>query len=54
MIEIFRGADHQYRWHRRVNGRVTAQGESHRRKWNAKRAARKQFPDDVVVDLTKP
>lgn len=53
-IEIYRGEDLQYRWRRRAaNSQVTAQGESHRFKWNAKRAARKQFPDLPVVDLTR-
>lgn len=54
MIEVFRGGDGQFRWHRKsANGLITSQGESHRRKWNAKRAARKQFPNDIVVDLTR-
>jgi uncharacterized protein YegP (UPF0339 family) len=53
-IEIYRDVNGQYRWHRRAfNGAVTAQGESHKRKWNAKRAARRQFPNDPIVDLTK-
>jgi uncharacterized protein YegP (UPF0339 family) len=54
MIEIFRSDDGKYRWHRRsANGQVTSQGQAHRRKWSAKRAARKQFPFDPVVDLTR-
>lgn len=54
MIEIFQGDDRKYRWHRRSrNGQVTSQGQAHTFKWNAKRAATKQFPFDAVVDLTK-
>jgi uncharacterized protein YegP (UPF0339 family) len=53
-IEIYRGTDGRYRWHRKApNGQVTAQGQAHTFKWNAKRAARKLFPYDPVVDLTK-
>lgn len=53
-IEIYRGKDRQYYWRRRaLNGAITTTGESHRRKWNAKRAARKAFPNDPVVDLTR-
>ena len=53
-IEIYRDPDMQYRWRRRAaNSQVTAQGESHRFKFAAKRAARKQFPDLPVVDLSR-
>lgn len=53
-IEVYRGADGRYRWHRKAtNGAVTAQGQAHTFKWNAKRAARKLFPNDLVVDLTR-
>lgn len=53
-IEVYRDPELQYRWRRcAANGEITAQGESHRFKWNAKRAARKQFPDLLVVDMTK-
>lgn len=53
-IEIYRDPAQQYRWRRRAaNSQVTAQGESHRFKFAAKRAARKQFPDLPVVDLTR-
>ena len=54
MIEVFKDVGGQYRWRRRSpNGQVTAEGESHRRKWNAKRAAHKVFPSELVVDLTR-
>ena len=54
MIEIIRGDDGKYRWHRLgTNSRITAQGQAHRRKWNAKRAAHKQFPFDTIVDRTR-
>ena len=53
-IEIYQDPDLQYRWRRRAaNTQITAQGESHRFKFAAKRAARKQFPDLPIVDLTK-
>lgn len=53
-IEIYVDMVGQYRWRRRAaNGEITSQGEPHRRKWNAKRAARKQFPGVPIVDLTK-
>lgn len=53
-IEVYRDNSGQYRWHRRSpSGVVTAQGEGHRRKWNAKRAAHKLFPEDQVIDLTR-
>lgn len=54
MIEIYHDESNKYRWRRRsANGQVTAQGQSHTFKFNAKRAATKQFPLDPVVDLTK-
>lgn len=53
-IEVYRDASGEYRWRRRsFNGAITAEGESHKRKWNAKRAAHKLFPGDQVVDLTR-
>lgn len=53
-IEVYRAENSEYRWRRRAdNGEITAQGQAHRRKWNAKRAARKMFPFDPVVDLTR-
>lgn len=53
-IEVYKDTSGEYRWRRRaMNGAITAEGESHRRKWNAKRAARKAFPNDSVVDLTR-
>ena len=53
-IEIYRDVDLQYRWRRvAANGQTTAQGESHRFKFAAKRAARKQFPGLPIVDQTK-
>ncbi len=53
-IEIFVDAAGEYRWRRRsANTQVTSQGEGHRFKFAAKRAARKQFPYLPVVDLTK-
>lgn len=53
-IEIYIDADLQYRWRRRAaNSQITAQGESHRFKFAAKRAARKQFPGVPIVDLSK-
>jgi uncharacterized protein YegP (UPF0339 family) len=53
-IEVYRREDGQFGWRRRAdNGNITAEGEAHTRKWNAKRAARKQFPSDPVYDLTR-
>lgn len=53
-IEIYQDPDLQYRWRRRApNGEITAQGEAHRFKFAAKRAARKQFPGLSIVDKTK-
>lgn len=53
-IEIYRDPDLQYRWRRRAaNGEITAQGQAHRFKFAAKRAARKQFPGLPIVDKTK-
>lgn len=53
-LEVYRREDGEFGWRRRAdNGSVTAGGESHRRKWNAKRAAHKQFPNDPIVDLTR-
>lgn len=52
-LEIYSDADGQYRWRRRAaNTQITAQGEAHRFKFAAKRAARKNFPGMPVVDLT--
>lgn len=52
-IELYQDTNGEYRWRRRsFNGNITAEGESHKRKWNAKRAARRQFPDDLIQDLT--
>lgn len=49
-IEIYRDDDYKWRWrHRGANGRVMDQGQSHRRKWNAKRAARRNHPGLPVV-----
>lgn len=54
MIEVYQWANGEYGWRRRSpNGNITAEGESSKRKWNAKRNARKQFPFDTVVDLTR-
>lgn len=53
-IELYRDTNGEFRWRRRAfNGNITAVGESHRRKWNAKRAARRQFPEDLIQDLTR-
>lgn len=53
-IEIYRQENGEFGWRRRSdNGRITAQGESSKRKWNAKRAAHKQFPSDPIYDLTR-
>lgn len=43
-IEVYRGRD-GWRWRAvAANGVIIASGESHSRKWNAKRAARRAFP----------
>lgn len=53
-LEIYRTENGEFAWRRKAdNGEITSIGESSRRKWNAKRAARKQFPNDPVVDLTR-
>lgn len=53
-LEIYRTESGEYGWRRRAdNNEITATGESSRRKWNAKRGARRQFPNDPVVDLTR-
>lgn len=53
-VEIYKDDNGKYRWRRRAfNGEITMQGQAHKRKWNAKRAARKYFPNDTIHDLTK-
>lgn len=52
-IEVYRGGD-GWRWRAITrNGEIIATGESHSRKWNAKRAARRAFPDWPVVKVDR-
>lgn len=45
-VVIFRGADRQWYWHRVApNSQILAVGEAHRRRWNARRAAKRANPD---------
>lgn len=52
-IELFQDVNNKWRWHiRAANGRVTDQGQAHRFKWNAKRAARRSHPNLPVITIT--
>lgn len=51
-VEIFKGAG-RHPWYVRVrgaNGKVLSTSEGYFSKWNAKRAARKNFPGLPVVE----
>jgi len=49
-IVLYLDAEGLWRWRLVApNGEVVASGESHTRKWNAKRAARKVYPGAKVV-----
>lgn len=49
-VEVHRGADRLYYWRRIAgNNRVTADsGEGYRRRFSARRAARKAFPEEPI------
>ena len=50
-VEVYRAPD-GYRWRAVAgNGEIVAQGEAHRRRWNARRAARAVFPDWPLVTV---
>lgn len=51
VIELYPASD-GWRWRRRARhgGEIVASGEAYTRKWNAKRAVRKQYPDDQILE----
>jgi uncharacterized protein YegP (UPF0339 family) len=57
-VELYRDEGEKKRWRWRVragNSEITASsGESFWSKWNAKRAAKKQFPDAEIVTVDEP
>lgn len=51
-IEVFQDIAGKWRWHVRAsNGNILSEGQAHRRKWNARRAALKQHPGLQVLVL---
>jgi uncharacterized protein YegP (UPF0339 family) len=51
-IELRKDSLGKWRWHvRAANGRVTDQGQAHRWKWNAKRAALRAHPNLPVITV---
>ena len=54
VIQLFKGEGRQPWFLRLVasNGKVLSVTEGYFSKWNAKRAARKNFPDAKLVDLS--
>lgn len=51
-IELYKDTDAQWRWRAIApNGEIIATGESHKRRWNARRAARSAFPGWVITRL---
>jgi hypothetical protein len=54
-VQVFKGGGHQP-WYVRLvsqNGQVLSISEGYATKWNAKRAARRMFPESVVVEVRK-
>lgn len=52
VIELRKDSMFKWRWHvRAANGRITDEGQSHWRKWNAKRAALRAHPGLPVITV---
>jgi hypothetical protein len=54
-VQVFKGGGQQP-WYVRLvsqNGQVLSISEGYATKWNAKRAARRMFPESVVVEVRK-
>lgn len=48
-VNIFRGENGKWYFHRVAgNGRVISSSQGYRRRWNAKRAARRTFPGVTI------
>lgn len=50
VVELYRDASKGWRWRLvSANGKILSSGESHRRKWNAKRAAKRANPGVSII-----